>query len=68
MGDSPPVLFTAISDESSRFKRQLARRINPDLSYGETLPDRGIRVCTEIDVRLTFADFLAKLRLHAQRA
>ncbi len=67
MGDSPPVLFTAVSDESSRFKQQLARRINPDLSYGETLPNRTIRLCTEIDVRLTFADFLAKLRLHAQR-
>ena len=68
MGDSPPVLFTAISEESSRFEPSPARRIKDDLSYGETLPNVEIRLCTHIDVRLTFADFLAKLRLHAQRA
>lgn len=65
MGDSPPVLFTAVSDESSRFEARPAKRISPDLSYGELMPDRTIRVCTSIDVRLAFADFLAKLRLHA---
>jgi inosine-uridine nucleoside N-ribohydrolase len=50
LGDSPPVLVTALSDESS--------------TYTEST-DGGIRrVYTDVDVRLLFGDLLAKLRLH----
>lgn len=68
MGDSPPVLFTAVSDESSRFQMLPARRILPDLRYGDPVPERTVRMCEFIDVRLCFTDFLAKLRLHARRS
>ncbi len=65
MGDSPPVLFTAISEESSRYREWMVRRINDDMSYGAEIPGRTVRVYDDIDMRLTWADFLAKLRLHA---
>ncbi|QZH73894.1 MAG: nucleoside hydrolase [Erythrobacter sp.] len=67
MGDSPAILLTAISAESSRYSDLPARRINPDLSYGEEIPGRTVRVFDDLDLRLTWADFLAKLRLHAAR-
>jgi Inosine-uridine preferring nucleoside hydrolase len=67
MGDSPPVLLTAISAESSHYRDIPARRINSDLTYGEEIPGRTVRVYEDIDLRLTWADFLAKLRLHAAR-
>jgi hypothetical protein len=67
MGDSPPVLLTAISAESSRYRELAARRINPDLTYGEEITGRKVRVYEDLDLRLTWSDFLAKLRLHAQR-
>ncbi len=67
MGDSPAILLTAISAESSRYRDLPARRINPDLGYGEEIPGRSIRVFDDLDLRLTWADFLAKLRLHAAR-
>ena len=50
LGDSPPVLVTALDDESS--------------TYRETPTGR---VYTAVDVRLLFADLLAKLRLHERR-
>lgn len=65
MGDSPPVLFTAISEESSRLREMSARRINADLTYGDELGGRSIRVAEHVDMRLTWADFLARLRIHA---
>ncbi len=67
MGDSPPVLLTAISAESSHYRDIAARRINADLTYGEEIPGRTVRVYDQLDLRLTWADFLAKLRLHAAR-
>lgn len=65
MGDSPPVLFTAISAESSRYREWIVRRINDDLTYCEEIPGRTVRVYEDIDLRLTWADFLARLRIHA---
>jgi hypothetical protein len=53
LGDSPPVLVTALSDESS--------------TYAETpaTPTRGARrMYTDVDTRLLFGDMLAKLRHH----
>ncbi|MXO71922.1 nucleoside hydrolase [Alteraurantiacibacter buctensis] len=67
MGDSPPVLLTAITGESSRYRDLPARRIGADFSYGEEIPGRTVRVFDELDMRLTWADFLARLRIHAAR-
>lgn len=62
MGDSPPVLFTAVSQESSRFVLRPARRILPDCTYGSVIKGRDIRVCESVDVRLAMEDFFAKLQ------
>lgn len=67
MGDSPLVLLTAITSESSRYRDLPARRILPDFTYGTEIDGRSIRVFETLDARLTLADFLAKLRLHARR-
>jgi Inosine-uridine preferring nucleoside hydrolase len=64
MGDSPLVLLTAISSESSRFVDRPARRIGADGGYGEEIQGRTVRVFEQLDARLTHADFLAKLRMH----
>lgn len=63
-GDSPLVLPTALSVESSRIEVQKARRIQADGSYAEPMPARDISVFKTVDARLVLADFLAKLRLH----
>lgn len=68
LGDSPLVLLTAISSESSRSIDQPARRIQDDFRYGAAIAGRTIRVFQTLDARLTFADFLALLRLHAAPA
>jgi hypothetical protein len=65
MGDSPPVLLTAISAESSRYRDLSARQISADSTYGEEVPGRTVRVFETVDLRLTWADFLARLRLHS---
>ncbi len=67
MGDSPLVLLTALTSESSHHTDQPARRINPDNSYGEEIGGRTVRVFEQIDTRLVMGDFLAQLRLHGQR-
>jgi purine nucleosidase len=56
LGDSPPLIVTALTDESSTFTTTPAG------------VDRGeLRVYTDIDFRLIVGDLLAKLRLHEQR-
>jgi Inosine-uridine preferring nucleoside hydrolase len=67
LGDSPLVLLTALSSESSRSVDRRARQIDADCKYGNEIADRTIRVYEELDARLTFADFIAKLRLHSKR-
>jgi inosine-uridine nucleoside N-ribohydrolase len=54
LGDSPPVLVTALTDASSRFVRD-------DGSGVER------RRYTEVDLRLIVGDLLARLRLHEAR-
>jgi hypothetical protein len=66
LGDHPLVLLTALSTESSRHSDMPARHIAGDLGYGSPIPGRTIRVYDQLDARLTFADFLALLRLHAR--
>jgi inosine-uridine nucleoside N-ribohydrolase len=53
LGDSPPLLVTALDDASSAW------------TIGTTLGGGRLRVFTEIDVRLLVGDLLAKLSLHA---
>ena len=67
LGDSPLVLVTALSTESSSYVNRAARRIEADLHYGAEIPGRSVRVFESVDARLVFADFLALLRLHANK-
>jgi hypothetical protein len=66
LGDSPLVLLTAISQESSTHRDQQARRIMSSFQYGDAIPGRTVRVYETLDARLTFADFLAHLRRNAR--
>jgi hypothetical protein len=65
LGDSPLVLLSAISAESSRYQELPARRILRDGRYGAALPGRPIRVYEQLDARLVFGDFLALLKRQA---
>ena len=51
LGDSPPVLITALTTDSST----------------HLAPSDGVTVYTDVDMRLLVGDLLAKLRLHEQR-
>jgi purine nucleosidase len=51
LGDSPPVLITALTTDSST----------------RSAPSGGVTVYTDVDMRLLVGDLLAKLRLHEQR-
>ena len=66
LGDSPLVLLSAITPESSEAIERPARRINPDMSYGAEVPDRKITVFERLDARSTFDDFFALMELHAR--
>jgi purine nucleosidase len=63
LGDSPPVLVTALSTESSRWTTVTGpspdRPMHPMPSDGATA-----HVCTVVDFRLVVGDMLAKLRAH----
>jgi len=62
LGDSPTVLLTSVSAESSHSVVQPARRIAADLNYGDVIPTRSVRVFDRLDVRLCWEDFLALMR------
>ena len=68
MGDSPLVLATALSSESSEVSERPAPLIGDDMRYGEGAGARAIRVYGRIDFRLLLGDFLARLQLHAGAA
>lgn len=57
LGDSPPVLVTALSDESSR--RTTTTAGGPGVG--------GRHVYTDVDFRLVVGDMLARLRQHERR-
>lgn len=65
LGDTPLVLLTAISRESSPHREIPARRIAADYSYGASIPDRAITVYEQLDVRLALGDMIASLQRHA---
>jgi hypothetical protein len=48
IGDSPPLLITALTTDSST----------------RSAPSDGVTVYTDVDMRLLVGDLLAKLRLH----
>ena len=64
MGDHPLVTLSALSVQSSQSDTMASRVINPDGSYGKERVERPIRVFRSIDARLTFADFLAVMKLN----
>lgn len=68
LGDSPLVLLTALSRESSLSVDRIARAIGDDGRYGTEIPGRMVRVYETLDARLTFDDFFALLALHAAGA
>jgi hypothetical protein len=68
MGDSPLVLATALSSESSERVERPEPRIGDDMVYGERAGARQIRVYGRIDLRLLLGDFLARLQLQALTA
>lgn len=65
LGDTPTVLLGSVTAESSTLETVAARRIRDDGTYGEEIAGRTIRVCTHIDARLAFEDFLALLSMNA---
>jgi hypothetical protein len=67
MGDTPTVVLGTLTQESSAFETVTARTIKDDGSYGTEIPGRRLRVCTRIDARLAFDDFLALLILNARK-
>lgn len=62
LGDSPLVLLTALSAESSTHATLQARRILAKGSYGAAIPGRTVRVYQQLDARLAIADFAACLQ------
>jgi hypothetical protein len=65
LGDSPLVLLSAISAESSHYRELPARRILRDGRYGAAIAGRSLRVYEQLDARLVFGDFLALLKRQA---
>ena len=65
MGDHPLVLLSALSTESSHFETLPARTISTDGHYGDEITGRQIRIFSGVDARLTFADFIARLKIAA---
>jgi hypothetical protein len=67
LGDSPLVLLTALQSSfqpdpsSSRYVTRFTPRINDDGTYTERTGGRRIRIYTNLDVRLMFADLFVKL-------
>ncbi|GAB4024728.1 nucleoside hydrolase [Spirosoma gilvum] len=69
LGDSPLVLLTALQSSfepdpsSSQYVVRQAPRINPAGTYAHNHTGRPIRIYTQLDTNLMFADFFAKLEL-----
>jgi purine nucleosidase len=69
MGDSPLVLVTALQSSfeadpsSSNYVLKNTPKINDNGLYDYNPKGRNIRVYTQLDIRLLFSDFYAKLKL-----
>nr|WP_315266788.1 nucleoside hydrolase [Microbacterium lemovicicum] len=66
MGDSPPVLVTTSSTESSRHRVVAAPWIAEDGTYEARAGSRPLTLYDTVDTRLLFADFFARLHLHME--
>jgi hypothetical protein len=66
LGDSPLVLLTALSTESSTCSVRTTPRIDSKFKYVPNPTGRMISVYERLDTRLLFADFIALLRQHAR--
>ncbi|MFT3797602.1 nucleoside hydrolase [Microbacterium sp.] len=66
MGDSPPVMITALSTESSTFREIAAPWITDEGRYAPHPSPRPLTLYDTVDARLIFGDFFARLRLHAR--
>lgn len=72
LGDSPLVLLTALQSgfepdpASSHYEMRQAPAIAADGTYRYQPKGRPIRIYNRLDVRLMFADMIAKLKLAAQ--
>lgn len=64
LGDTPTVLLSSISAESSTSIDLPARRLGEDGHYGAQIPGRTIKVFTTLDARLAFDDLFALLHAH----
>lgn len=62
LGDSPLVLLTSVSAESSQSSIVLAQHFLDDGRYGGEIVGRRIRVFEQLDSRLALGDFLAVMR------
>jgi hypothetical protein len=66
MGDSPPVMITALTTESSSLREVDTPWIADDGGYAPHPSPRPLRLYDAVDARLIFADFFARLRLHTR--
>jgi purine nucleosidase len=72
LGDSPLVLLTALQSpweadpSSSKYILHRAPKINDSGLYDDNPDGRFIRVYTDLDTRLLFEDFFAKIVLHSK--
>lgn len=65
LGDSPTVgLLLCEEEKTDMYEEWEAPRILPDMSYAFDGQNRKIRVYKDVNVRLTIADFFAKLRIN----
>lgn len=73
LGDSPLVTLTALQSSfnadpsSSRYRRAPTPFLKDDGGYRANPRGRPMRIYTDIDQRLTFADMIAKIRRHDGR-
>ncbi|MFH8251168.1 nucleoside hydrolase [Microbacterium sp. B2969] len=65
MGDSPPVLLTALTTESSVLREVDTPWIDDDGGYARHPDPRPLTLVETVDVRLLFADFFARVQRHA---
>jgi hypothetical protein len=63
LGDSPLVVLTALSADSSSFTTMHARRLLAKGNYGAAIPGRTVRVYQQLDARLAIADFAACVQM-----
>ena len=67
MGDSPPVMITALTTESSSFRIVDAPWIDDRGDYASHPHPRPLVLFETVDARLIFADFFARVQMHRAR-